>query len=103
MDTEEIKAAVEAVRHREQQRAGGEPLGCPCCGGEATMLHGLYECNNLGIECGFTVRSLPDDWNTRPAQAQADRALIALAAREQRLREFLSLYIDENTNPAVLK
>ena len=88
METEEIKTAVEAARHREQQRAAGEPLGCPCCGGAVSPWRGLSECGNE--LCPVTHIHFTDDWNTRPAQEQADRALIALAAREQRLAEILT-------------
>jgi hypothetical protein len=82
-----IKTSVEAARHREQQRAAGEPLGCPCCGVAVTPWRGLCECDNEC--CPVTHIHFTDDWNTRPAQEQADRALIELAAKEQRLTEIL--------------
>jgi hypothetical protein len=85
METEEIKTAVEAARHREQQRAAGEPLGCPCCGGAVSPWRGLCECGNE--LCPVTHVHFTEDWNTRPAQEQADRALIALVDRLQDVAE----------------
>ena len=75
MDSD-IRAAVEAARHREQQRAAGEPLGCPCCGGEAAESNDEKKC--LSLRCPFVIKTDKHLWNTRPAQEQADRALIAL-------------------------
>lgn len=84
MNIEQIKAAVDAARERRAK----EIQGCPVCESddiatefaEHNELWAYMHCNSCryGTDIFDTPSDVLTHWNNRPAQSQADTALIAL-------------------------
>lgn len=75
MNISDIKAAVEAARERQAK----ELQDCPFCGRPAERQR--FSFNSVRCDdgdCPGVSGADKSDWNHRPAQEQADTALIAL-------------------------